>query len=665
MNKFEFKNLTPFKWFVLENFPFIEADFDALTEWQLFCKIGKEINKIIDSQNNVGTEMETLSNQFITLQNYVNNYFDNLDVQEEINNKLNEMAEDGTLQEIISNYVNLSSVLAYDTVENMKKATNLINGSFVKTYGYYQKNDKGGNFYKIRNITNDDVIDNVTIVALDKNETLIAELIQNYEMCVNQFGAYGDGIHDDTQAIQNAIIKHKFGTINFANCTYLISSPIKTFITNDEQNNLILEKTTIIKSNKEIECLFELGGLGGVNTGIPHRLRFFKGGILESNNCLYGIKINENLMGQNIIETEIHSAKNSSIYIPAGLTEYSSDAVIKDCYLNGIGSENLNYGIYNERPDLKVENTRINAVQIGVYTGKGGVFLQNVHGLAIFNYGAQEVEQNIYEKSKFILIPENSSLNVFNNCYCDSFCTFIESSSASAFILTSSVFYSYITNVDYKLFVLNTSSCRYNISNCSFEFQKPKNKHKGIIYKNFNDQICMRRGFVNIFDNQISFVEYLEKGDLLTQITNSYTPLWLSSNNKITSQWLLLGYIVAGFEYHQINLNIDGFNYNAYFKIERNSNNGDTYVTQRPGVSSSNEASFANTKINLGFKYVTNSNGYNIYAVYVKYISGNELEANIVIEDKNLNTPFLPLSAVPTNPIYTDERMDGIYEFLK
>ena len=28
---FDYKNLSPFKWFVLENFPFIEADFDAFT----------------------------------------------------------------------------------------------------------------------------------------------------------------------------------------------------------------------------------------------------------------------------------------------------------------------------------------------------------------------------------------------------------------------------------------------------------------------------------------------------------------------------------------------------------------------------------------------------------------------------------------------------------
>lgn len=109
---FDYKNLSPFKWFVLENFPFIEADFDALTEWQLFCKIGKEINKIIDSQNIVGEQAETLTNAFNdlknafnNLKNYVDNYFNNLDVQEEINNKLNEMVEDGTLINLLAPYM--------------------------------------------------------------------------------------------------------------------------------------------------------------------------------------------------------------------------------------------------------------------------------------------------------------------------------------------------------------------------------------------------------------------------------------------------------------------------------------------------------------------------------------------------------------------------------
>ena len=172
MNNFHFNKLTPFKWFVLENFPFIEADFDALTEWQLFCKLGKEINKIINSENTLGTQMENVTNAFIDLQNYVNNYFENLDVQDEINNKLNEMAQNGTLQEIIATYLNSNALFCFDTVSEMKNATNFVDGSFAKTLGFYNKNDYGASFYKIRNKKENEDIDEKTIIEI--NENLVA-----------------------------------------------------------------------------------------------------------------------------------------------------------------------------------------------------------------------------------------------------------------------------------------------------------------------------------------------------------------------------------------------------------------------------------------------------------------------------------------------------------
>lgn len=99
---YNFKKLCPFKWFVLQNFPFIDADFDAITNWQLFCKLGEEINKIINSTNLTGKQVENLTNAFIELQKYVNEYFENLDIQEEVNAKLDEMAGDGTLEKIIN-----------------------------------------------------------------------------------------------------------------------------------------------------------------------------------------------------------------------------------------------------------------------------------------------------------------------------------------------------------------------------------------------------------------------------------------------------------------------------------------------------------------------------------------------------------------------------------
>ena len=84
-------NLCPFKWFVLEIFPFIEADFDAITNYQLLCKVVEYLNKTIDKTNELGSQVEILVN-----------WFNNLDVQDEVDKKLDEMTEDGTLAEIIN-----------------------------------------------------------------------------------------------------------------------------------------------------------------------------------------------------------------------------------------------------------------------------------------------------------------------------------------------------------------------------------------------------------------------------------------------------------------------------------------------------------------------------------------------------------------------------------
>lgn len=94
-------NLSPFKLCVIQNFPFIESDFDAVTNYQLLCKVVEYLNNVIDNNNEQNTNITQLEQNFITLYNYVKDYFDNLDVQEEINTKLDEMAADGSLSALI------------------------------------------------------------------------------------------------------------------------------------------------------------------------------------------------------------------------------------------------------------------------------------------------------------------------------------------------------------------------------------------------------------------------------------------------------------------------------------------------------------------------------------------------------------------------------------
>lgn len=213
MNKldYKYKKLAPFKLFVLENFPFIEADFDAITNYQLMCKIVEYINEVAKNNDIMIDNVEAL-----------NNWFNNLDVQTEINNKLDAMAQDGTLEELIVQYVNLSSVLAYNNVNDMKNATNLVNGSFVKTYGFYNINDGGGAFYKIRNVTTSDVIDNASLIAI--NENLVAELIINNSLNILQIGVNPkEDITSYLQLLNNIIPKYKIKEINFPSFEYILN----------------------------------------------------------------------------------------------------------------------------------------------------------------------------------------------------------------------------------------------------------------------------------------------------------------------------------------------------------------------------------------------------------------------------------------------------------
>ena len=74
---------------------------DSLSYYELLCKVVNYLNNTIADVNTLGADVDNLHKAFIQLQDYVNNYFSTLDVQEEINNKLDAMAQDGTLTSIL------------------------------------------------------------------------------------------------------------------------------------------------------------------------------------------------------------------------------------------------------------------------------------------------------------------------------------------------------------------------------------------------------------------------------------------------------------------------------------------------------------------------------------------------------------------------------------
>ena len=495
---------------------------------------------VIPAVNTNAEAVAELQSLYIQLKDYVDNYFNNLDVQEEINNKLDQMAESGELADIIAQYIQLQGILCFNNIASLKNATNLVDGSFVRTYGFYKLNDKGGSYYKIRQLTNNDVVDNITLFKLDNTTNLIAELIEEPEMYVEQYGAIGDGITDVTVNIQTALNLHIFGTLYFGDGEFLISETLKTYIDNIKKVNIIMNKNTVIKTNKNLESLIEIGGLGGDNTGLRNRLSILKGGILDATNCEYALKINENYIGLLVEEMEIQRFSVAGVYIPKGETLYSSDLTFKSCHINGKGSNFNNYGFYVERPDNEYLNMRVNAVKTGFYCTSGGQILNDVHCLVA---GDGTPLTDWFNDTKTFVITSGNA-NILTNFYSDSFHTMIESTGNSMINLNNSFYYSYINNVDCELFRLNYAT-KINISNNQFQLPTPQTKHKGIVIINNNGQYTLRNSRITINNNIINDFNILVEGDLLTQTNKAYVPFWSTNTDLKTDKWLKIGYMVS------------------------------------------------------------------------------------------------------------------------
>lgn len=226
-----------FRNWVLQNFPFLEDDFDGLTDYELFCKMIEYMRKAVDQLKVYDAKFIEFNNRLTELENYINT----LDIQDYVNEKLDEMYENGQLESLIEQFIALQTTFTYNNVEEMQEATNLTDNMFVRTSGFYEYNDGGGSYYKVRNITADDTIDDMTIIRLDNN-LVIAELIKENQMNVKQFGAKGDGETDDTLSIQTAL--DYCNNIIIRNGTYMIDAStgvIPTDNTNIEIVNATLK----------------------------------------------------------------------------------------------------------------------------------------------------------------------------------------------------------------------------------------------------------------------------------------------------------------------------------------------------------------------------------------------------------------------------------------
>ena len=88
-------------------------------EEQLIRLINYIKDTVIPAIDDNADAIEELQGAMVELQSYVNDYFDNLDVQEEIDNKLDQMVENGTIKSLINNEIfsEINNKIAQNTID--------------------------------------------------------------------------------------------------------------------------------------------------------------------------------------------------------------------------------------------------------------------------------------------------------------------------------------------------------------------------------------------------------------------------------------------------------------------------------------------------------------------------------------------------------------------
>lgn len=314
---------------------------DSMSYYELLAWLCQYLkDTVIPTVNNNAEAVEELQALYIELHDYVENYFDNLDVQEEINNKLDDMAERGQLADIISQYLNSTAIFGFDTVADLKLADNLVNGSFARTLGFHAKGDGGGALYKIRNITNDDTVDESFIIEMtaDPGNNLIAELIYGSQVDITTFGCTTDTTLDiDNASLINYAIQNKTKNIIIPSGEFVIDKPIE--ITRDETEIYGCGSSRIKASEDNFT-----GASAVVITGEYTKMTNLNIHVISDNHLINGLYID-------------------------GFNAYVDNSKIA-----GTG----NYGIYINKAEARIYNTKVRGFNNGILVESPDAYFEDI-----------------------------------------------------------------------------------------------------------------------------------------------------------------------------------------------------------------------------------------------------------------------------------------------
>lgn len=149
-------DLKPFKFWCQKVLPLVYDD--SLSYYELLCKVVDYLNKTMQNVETLHSDVTNLNKDYEKLQSYVNNYFSSLDVQEEINKKLDDMADSGELYEILSRFgfgiVNVLNLGVKNDGTNPEENARILNDATTKydLYFPYGTYSISGTFNVVKNI---------------------------------------------------------------------------------------------------------------------------------------------------------------------------------------------------------------------------------------------------------------------------------------------------------------------------------------------------------------------------------------------------------------------------------------------------------------------------------------------------------------------------------
>ena len=259
---------------------------------------------------------------------------------------------------------------------------------------------------------------------------------------VKDFGAKGDGVTDDTAAIQAAIDSHPGAEIVFPEGSYLVRTTIQTTCDDSGVPYLCLAKsaTLLAASNFVGDYVVHLGAYGtGASSysGARHRIGFC-GGRIDGNGVANGL-FSENTHCAHLHNFDVINAKQVGVRVgPAYGTASSADAYVYNVNALCANSDDADsVGFWIDAYDCDVSDIRAGSFVTGVRMLKGG-YCANAHPI----YGNMG---SVYNSS----VGFDISGTVLTDCYADNFSTAIQQNGSSKWGATNFTAYWY-TNTNHN-----------------------------------------------------------------------------------------------------------------------------------------------------------------------------------------------------------------------